>query len=141
MLRIVRRDVCRSTRSLSLRYYSIPTATPTPRGTGPLEPTPAPKKQKIDLRPAPIKPIQKPPLSATASIPPTKPHRHVQAALEATASPKLAEAKEEIKQDIHDAEAHGILRPPPPDANWFKRTLHTAIQLLVYFNPLLGCMV
>jgi hypothetical protein len=50
-----------------------------------------------------------------------------------TATPKLADAKKEIQQHIHNAEAHGILTPPPPDANWFKRTLHTAIQLFVGF--------
>jgi hypothetical protein len=39
--------------------------------------------------------------------------------------------KETTKRDIEDAEAHGILTPPPPDANWFKRTLHKGIQLAV----------
>jgi len=130
MLRVVGRDACRSSRSLARRYYSIPT-TPqsSPTTTDPLTPTPLPKKPKIDLRPAPIKPTAKPALN---HIPQPKAHRHVQAPSEIlTATPKLAEAKKEIQEHIHNAEAHGILTPPPPDANWFKRTLHTAIQLFV----------
>jgi LETM1 and EF-hand domain-containing protein 1 len=38
-----------------------------------------------------------------------------------------------VKKDLHDAEQHGILVPPPADANWFKRTLHQAIQLFKFY--------
>ncbi|KAF8972955.1 hypothetical protein BDZ97DRAFT_1912558 [Flammula alnicola] len=48
-------------------------------------------------------------------------------------TPKLGEAKEEALHDIHDAEAHGILEPPPPGANWFRRTLHQGIQLFKFY--------
>ena len=55
---------------------------------------------------------------------------------------KLGSAKEEVVRDISDAEQHGILTPPPANANWFKRTLHQAIELFVrsfyvtvYCNP------
>ncbi|KAJ3501663.1 hypothetical protein NLJ89_g9237 [Agrocybe chaxingu] len=49
------------------------------------------------------------------------------------AAPKLETAKQVAQHDIHDAEAHGILTPPPKDANWFKRTIHQAIQLLKFY--------
>lgn len=140
MLRVVGRDAYHSSRSLARRYYSIPTTSQTSSTTSPLTATPQPKKPKIDLRPAPIKPITKSFPASAAHIPQTKSLRHVQASSEIlTATPKLAEAKKEIQKHIHDAEAHGILTPPPPDANWFKRTLHTAIQLFVgsihFFAP------
>jgi hypothetical protein len=44
--------------------------------------------------------------------------------------------KETTKRDIEDAEAHGILTPPPLDANWFQRTLHKGIQLAVRLSSL-----
>ena len=44
----------------------------------------------------------------------------------------LNQVKESAKRDIEQAEAHGILSPPPPGANWFKRTLHKGIQLAVF---------
>ena len=132
MLRVVGRDACRSSRSLSRRYYSIPTTSHSSSTTNSVTPTPLTKKPRIDLRPPPIKPTPKftPPLAS--HIPLTKSHRHAQPSSEdLTATPKLAEAKKEIQEHIHNAEVHGILTPPPPDANWFKRTLHTAIQLFV----------
>ncbi len=133
MLRVVGRDACRSSRSLLLRHYSIPTNSTTPRTPLPSPTTPSSKKPKIDLRPAPIKPIQKPPPLSDTNVLLAKTHRQTRTPLNsASASAKLANAKEEVQQAIHNAEVHGILKPPPPDANWFKRTLHTAIQLLVW---------
>lgn len=129
MLRVVGRDACRSSRSLARRYYSIPTTSQSLSTTNPATPTPLTKKPRIDLRPPPIKPIPKftPPSASHIKL-----HKHAQPSSEAlTATPKLAEAKKEIQEHIHSAEVHGILTPPPPDANWFKRTLHTAIQLFV----------
>lgn len=42
------------------------------------------------------------------------------------------------KIDIADAQKHGILKPPPEGADWFKRTLHQLLELavcpLVSFN-------
>lgn len=131
MLRAVGRDLRRPSHFVLLRYYSIPTNTTTSRASS-LNPTPSTKKPKIDLRPAPIKPIQKPPL-LSANVLLAKTHRQSQTPPSpAPSSPKLADAKEEAQQAIHEAETHGILKPPPPGANWFKRTLHTAIQLLVW---------
>ncbi|PFH51987.1 hypothetical protein AMATHDRAFT_74497 [Amanita thiersii Skay4041] len=85
------------------------------------------RKIKIDLRPAPIKPksstlssahvLTKPTLQPTQSPPP----------------PSLGAAKEASRRDIEDAEAHGILTPPPPDATWFKRIMHKGIQLAKFY--------
>jgi hypothetical protein len=50
----------------------------------------------------------------------------------------LNAAKHEAQRDIEEAEKHGILPPPPPGANWFRATLHKAIELAVsyfYFQP------
>jgi len=41
--------------------------------------------------------------------------------------------KETAKRDIEQAEAHGILTPPPPNANWFRRTMHKGIQLAKFY--------
>ncbi|KAF8160991.1 hypothetical protein B0H34DRAFT_781657 [Crassisporium funariophilum] len=93
-------------------------------------PTPQPpKKHKIDLRPGPIK-QNTPTLSASHLIPP-KPIR-TKSATEPSA-PAFSAAKEQVLKDLHNAEAHGILKPPPADANWFKRTLHQAIELLKFY--------
>ncbi|KAF9529300.1 hypothetical protein CPB83DRAFT_812685 [Crepidotus variabilis] len=129
LARVIAREACRSSRSFAFRCYTIPT-TQGAGNTPNLLNVPPPKKQKIDLRPAPIKPIQKPsPLSAS-KVPLSKPAK---TNASTDSSTKLAAAKEEVQQAIHDAEAHGILKPPPPDANWFKRTLHTAIELLKFY--------
>jgi len=47
--------------------------------------------------------------------------------------PSLTSAKEASKRDIEEAETYGVLTPPPPDANWFKRMLHKAIQLTKFY--------
>ncbi|KDR75409.1 hypothetical protein GALMADRAFT_268944 [Galerina marginata CBS 339.88] len=92
----------------------------------PPPPIPPVKKPKIDLRPAPIKPKPPPPSTKV-------PRSFVAAIPNPPATPKLTSAKQEVLHDLQEAEAHGILTPPPPDANWFKRTLHQAIQLLKFY--------
>jgi len=102
---------------------SLPTtSSPTPSHQIPNIP---PRKQKIDLRPAPIKP-KSGTVSATHS--PRRPTHPLP-----LKSPPLRNAKETAKRDIEDAESHGTLTPPPPDANWFKRTLHKGIQLAKFY--------
>ena len=44
---------------------------------------------------------------------------------------------ESARRDIEQAEAHGVLVPPPTGTNWFRRTLHKGIQLAVFLNFLL----
>jgi len=121
-----------------VRLYSIPTSDPsTNTSSGQKAPLPLPpqKKPKIDLRPGPIKPKPPPHAAGTAKIPPSIPTQPPHT----TTEHKAASPAEEVKKDLQDAEQHGILIPPPADANWFKRTLHQAIQLFVcglYFVPI-----
>ncbi|KAH9485296.1 LETM1 domain-containing protein mdm28, mitochondrial [Psilocybe cubensis] len=112
-----------------IRLYSIPAPAPAPVPNTDKDAPPPPlsKKPKIDLRPAPIKPKSSSPLPAKlprSFIPPTP---------SPTNPTKLSTAKEEVQHDLHDAQAHGILTPPPPDANWFRRTLHQGIQLFKFY--------
>lgn len=108
------------------RRYSTPTSSPsTQKNQLPNTLPTSNKKSKIDLRPGPIKP--KPTLSSPHL--PIKPLRPVPSVANSTL--KLGSAKEEVARDISNAEQHGILTAPPADANWFKRILHQAIQLLV----------
>lgn len=94
------------------------------------------RKPKVGLRPAPIKPTpQKPPSTLSAHHVPLSPSSPVhKLPPTSSTSPTLNEVKETAKRDIEAAEAHGILTPPPPDANWFKRTMHKGIQLAVCFR-------
>ncbi|KAF9456627.1 hypothetical protein BDZ94DRAFT_1275167 [Collybia nuda] len=118
------------------RFLSTPIA-PSPTSTKsippPPPPSPASRKPKVDLRPAPIKPQVS--TSSTTYIS-TKPNVRLPRPInvvptEPTAT--LGSVKETAKRDIEDAEAHGILKPPPPDASWVKRTLHKAIELAKFY--------
>lgn len=68
---------------------------------------------------------------------PTKPNPLIQPSPKSsdatTSPPRLASAKEIARKDVEEAEVHGVLAPPPADANWFKRTLHKAIQLAKFY--------
>ncbi|KAJ2936563.1 hypothetical protein H1R20_g540, partial [Candolleomyces eurysporus] len=56
-----------------------------------------------------------------------------QAGSQETPALSLNKAKEEAQRDISEAEKHGILPPPPPGANWFRATLHKAIELAKFY--------
>lgn len=84
------------------------------------------RKQIFDPRPPPIKPKTS---TLSATFRPIKSTQPIPRPTSDTSS--LGIVKETAKRDIRDAEAHGILTPPPPDANWFKKTLHKGIQLAV----------
>jgi hypothetical protein len=109
------------------RRYSTPTPPPSIQKNHSINtlPTLPNKKLKIDLRPGPIRPKN----TVSSRHPPIKPARP--ASYVPGLTPNLGSAKEEVVRDITDAEQHGILTPPPADANWFRRTLHQAIQLIV----------
>ncbi|KAF9451264.1 hypothetical protein P691DRAFT_796989 [Macrolepiota fuliginosa MF-IS2] len=81
------------------------------------------RKPKVGLRPGPVKPP--PPRPSTLSA------HHLTSP--SSTPPPLNEVKETAKRDIEEAEAHGILTPPPPNANWFKRTVHKGIQLAKFY--------
>ncbi|KAF4621012.1 hypothetical protein D9613_000592 [Agrocybe pediades] len=132
MLRTLGRDATRRHSSLILlRSYTTPSTTPSklPSSHIPLANT---KKPKVNLHPAPIKP--KPshtPTTTTTTTSSTKIPRSF--STEKTVPQPPSKVAEEIKHDVHDAEVHGILTPPPADANWAKRTLHQAIQLFKFY--------
>ncbi|KAG5646301.1 hypothetical protein DXG03_003898 [Asterophora parasitica] len=107
------------------RFLSTPTPTPRPSSSSSPPPNAHRTKPKLDLRPAPIKPH-----TVSATHVPTKPTVPLPHPSATAAPPSLKSVKEVAKRDIEDAEAHGILAPPPPGANWFKRTLHKALELL-----------
>ena len=117
------------------RRYSTPAPSASTQKNQPINtlPTSPNKKPKIDLRPGPIKPKN----TLPPSPPPIKPARPSSSAPNSTL--KHSSAKEEVIRDITDAEKHGILTPPPADADWFKRTLHQAIQLIVRSLNVIDC--
>jgi hypothetical protein len=106
------------------------TASKNPLPISPIKPTQS--KPKIDLRPGPIKP------NASTSYTPSKPNHISYRPLSPSPHIPSLGVKKAAKRDIEAAEQHGILIPPPPDANWFKKTLHKVIQLSVRFI-LLDC--
>lgn len=118
------------------RFLSTPVPVPKPRPSTPPS-APAPPKHKVDLRPAPIKPSRAStvsathvPLKASVSLP-----THAGAS---DSTPSLRDVKAAARHDIEAAEAHGVLKPPPEGANWFKSTLHKAIEIAVrlfFFLP------
>ncbi|KAG6908387.1 hypothetical protein DXG01_004816 [Tephrocybe rancida] len=117
---------------LHARFLSTPVPTPKTRPSNiPLNST-IPKHNKLDLRPAPIKPNKSSTVSAThiplkATVPLPKPSPGP------APLPSLSASKKEAQRDIEDAEAHGILKPPPEGANWAQRTLHKAIQIAKFY--------
>ncbi|KAG6878534.1 hypothetical protein C0993_004432 [Termitomyces sp. T159_Od127] len=121
-----------SARSLTsrhlVRFLSTPVPAPKPRPAPPA-PAPAPHKHKLDLRPAPIKPSRASTVSAThvplkATVP---------SPAQSDSAPSLRDVKAAARRDIEDAEAHGVLKPPPEGANWFKSTLHKAIEIAKFY--------
>ncbi|KIL68944.1 hypothetical protein M378DRAFT_158100 [Amanita muscaria Koide BX008] len=86
-----------------------------------------PRKIKLDLRPGPVKP-------KSASLPVTfAPTQSRDPQPLPSSSPSFGTAKVVSKRDIEEAQAHGILTPPPPNANWFRKTLHKGIQLAKFY--------
>jgi hypothetical protein len=125
----------------SLQPFLCPTrlvsTTPPPPPTAqsqeksPSLPPPAPRKPKVGLRPAPLKPPPpKPPTFSAHHAPLSPPLKPASPAQEPALS--LNKVKETAKHDIEQAEAHGVLSPPPPNSNWFARTMHKGIQLAVF---------
>ncbi|TFK25480.1 hypothetical protein FA15DRAFT_668353 [Coprinopsis marcescibilis] len=129
-VRLTQRHVRYSPSFSGLRYYSSvrPESSTVRKPHSPPLSSSA-RKSKLDLRPAPLK--LKPSLNGSAALP--------NAPLKSNPSSKqpetisLLDVKEVAQKDISDAQRHGILVPPPPDANWFKQTLHKAIQLAKFY--------
>jgi len=134
MFRSLARNVVLNKRSLPRtalivsRVLSSPSTSTNPSSTSPPPHIPSPnRKQKLDLRPRPST------LSSTHL-----PRKPIEPIIPSFSSPNIRTVKETTKRDIEDAEAHGILTPPPPHANWFGKTLHKGIQLAARF-PLTVC--
>lgn len=114
------------------RLYSTPTTDPrlSPSEKPSLPPNaPARKQPKLDLRPGPIKTTH---LGNASRAAPKLPNVPLTAPINAVKL-NLNAAKHEAQRDIEEAEKHGILPPPPEGANWFKATLHKAIELAKFY--------
>ncbi|KAF8629939.1 hypothetical protein AX15_003178 [Amanita polypyramis BW_CC] len=118
-----------SGRHLSPRFLSA-FPEPTQNSSAANRPVPQPtlhRKVRIDLSPSPVKPKNSTLSSSHVPAKPTAPSPRP------PLTPSLGSAKEVSKRDIEEAEAHGILTPPPADANWFRTTLHKVIQLAKFY--------
>ncbi|KAJ7647494.1 hypothetical protein FB45DRAFT_782268 [Roridomyces roridus] len=104
---------------LARRVQTQPTHTPSPKSPVPDPPN---KKPRVQFHPAPIKPLKAPPSLPTNVPTPSPTVQNVEPV-------SLKSLKEATVRDIADAETHGILEPPPPDAGWARSTLHKVIQL------------
>ena len=118
-------------------------ADPSNKEPAPLPTNSAPRKPKVELRPAPVRTkqsAQSPPAPTKA---PPEPHASVteQGNVEkSTASSELSQGKQEEKKeslldvtkaDILYAQTHGVLVPPPADASTLGRFWHQAKELFV----------
>ncbi|KIJ67550.1 hypothetical protein HYDPIDRAFT_166110 [Hydnomerulius pinastri MD-312] len=130
----------------SFRLVSTATTSANPKSAGSKVPPPnaPPRKQKIELKPGPVKPAS----LRLDSVPPQPPTQRVSKKLHYhpprhSYPPKPAESSLSAvalaKQDIASASEQGVLEPPPANATSFKRFTHQAIQLLkFYFRGLLA---
>ncbi|PPQ99721.1 hypothetical protein CVT24_009704 [Panaeolus cyanescens] len=108
----------------SIRLYSIPSTTQAHHNAPPPPHLPPTKKPKLDLRPAPVKPTK-----PTTPLPSASPilkqqQKSTPASSSKSSTTGLAEAKQQTINDISDAESHGILKPPPEGADWFRRKFY-----------------
>ncbi|EGN99548.1 hypothetical protein SERLA73DRAFT_179627 [Serpula lacrymans var. lacrymans S7.3] len=124
------------------RFVTTPSAQKTANQTDTSHPLPSQtRKQKIDLKPAPIKASSLPPsfhstTNPTKSTPlphSSKPKPSPVAVKADTTPPPGASVIELAKYDIALATAQGVLEAPPKDASSFKRFTHQAIQLLKFY--------
>ena len=109
-----------------------PTREPVTNDAPPPPANAVPRKPKVDMRPAPVKPSKtetSPPpeyfSSAQSSTPPAAEPAHE---THTSHNPSIVES---AKQDYNDAAEHGILKPPPADASWAGRLYHQAKELFV----------
>jgi LETM1 and EF-hand domain-containing protein 1, mitochondrial len=120
------------------RHYSTPTPVPpTEKSASDAAPlAPRVKKPKVELHPAPVRPKPAPPSPAPAqALPPADAARPAQNS--STASNNKQSVVKIAKQDIEDAKQHGIMKPPPENANRVMKLVYTAIEYFVCSPPLL----
>ena len=115
------------------RPLSTPAAHPTPKDTRPdlsqLQSV-TPRKQKIELRPGPVKASSvNQPTTSTATAPsPADVEKDVKNASDPVPRPGLVES---AKIDYGEASRHGILAPPPADASKIGKLWHQAKEYFV----------
>ncbi|KAK1229165.1 hypothetical protein PQX77_007737 [Marasmius sp. AFHP31] len=95
------------------------------------------RKQKLDLHPAPKK------LDASSTTPKSQPKPILSKKTTATTSssspspqPPKGEnegVKATLQRDIKNAEELGILKPAPPDANMFRKLMHSAWEMTKFY--------
>lgn len=100
----------------------------------PQPPLPTPRKHKVELRPAPLKPVKSSTdaLSA-ASKPPSPTPAASSSTLGSSGTSKQESLAEVTKHDLEDASQHGILAPPPADASWVGRLWHQGKELFKFY--------
>ncbi|KIM92012.1 hypothetical protein PILCRDRAFT_810009 [Piloderma croceum F 1598] len=123
------------------------------KSTAPIPPEPnvsIPRKPKVDLKPAPVKPIiakttLPEPVPTSQAVPNLRIDKSKlqpsdesadqpsTAASSTTSSPTIAGSVEEARHDIKKAEEQGVLAPPPADAGRVRRLLHHAKELLKFY--------
>ncbi|KZP34289.1 hypothetical protein FIBSPDRAFT_880852 [Athelia psychrophila] len=102
-----------------------------------------PRKAKVDIKPAPVKPTVTPNGATSTS----KPSRHMKVdhakslppkgvelpPADTVASVSVSGGLSEAKKDIDKAQEHGVMAPPPPGASWIKRMIHHARELFKFY--------
>lgn len=122
------------------RFYStIPPPTEKTSGTSGTEPPIAPrsKKPKVDLHPAPLRPSPTPAPGSSVPKASAKSAAAHDPTTTASANSHTNQPDEGIittaKHDIEEAAQHGILKPPPENANRLMKLFHQAKELFVCF--------
>jgi len=115
------------------RLLTTPATHPTPKSTSPdLAPLPSvpPRKQKIELRPGPVKPssANQTATSAVATPSPADAEKDVKNVGDPAPQPGIVES---ARLDYGEASRHGILAPPPADASKIGKLWHQAKEYFV----------
>lgn len=117
----------------SHRLLTTPATNPTPKATRPdlpqLQSVPS-RKQKIELRPGPVKtpPTNQPNASTVTTPGPAEVEKDVKKASDPVPQPGLVES---AKIDYGEAARHGILAPPPAGASKIGKLWHQAKEYFV----------
>ncbi|KAJ6593706.1 hypothetical protein B0H19DRAFT_1091728 [Mycena capillaripes] len=118
----------RPTLILARRLQTLPSQETPPKT--PIPPRTNAQKPQVQLRPGPIKSPQNTPATPSPAAPAARPPPPAVQTVEPFSLKKL---KDTTAKDFADAEAHGVLAPPPPGAGWAKSTLHKAIQIAKFY--------
>ena len=117
----------------SYRFLTTPATDPTPKTTRSdlphLQPA-SPRKQKIELRPAPVKasPQNQTTIPTVKTSGTTDTNKDTKNADGPVPEPGIVET---AKIDYNEASMHGILAPPPPDASKIGKLWHQAKEYFV----------